>query len=159
MKHVFSDAFKLNLDVLKKGKTEELKFSVPCDFLDVHDAYLHFHGNVDVQGEAYIVDTRVVLHLDVVAHAIVPCIVCNGEADVEVCLHNFYHVEDISESRQPIYDFSTILREEILVECPQYSECHNGQCPDRNVVNQYLSQRDERDEYDTMSLPFSRLLK
>lgn len=143
----FSDAFQLNIDQLKKGKNENISQSVPSEVLDINETYMHFHGTVDFQGEAYVVDNRLILHLDVVAHAVVPCTICNGDADVEVKLYNFYHAEDLDKVTNPIYDFRKLIREEMLLECPQYSECNEGSCPEREVINQYLRKRKEKDEF------------
>ncbi len=133
------DIFKINIDVLSKGKTEEIDISVPCNILDTQELDLHFRGNLDIQGEAYVVDQQLVLHVDVSAHALISCSICNGDAEVSIKLPNFYHVEDIEGIKSSFLDYHTLLRDEIVLQIPQFEECNNGKCPERRAITQYLN--------------------
>lgn len=140
---MIDEKFIINTDRLRKNK--ELKFkidmSVPSDFLDVDEPELGFGEIIDIEGETYIVDDQLILHLDVVVPFALVCKVCNGDAAVLVKIHNFYHVEDLKGMKSPFFDFSKILREEILLEVPRFPECNGGNCPEREFINQYIERK------------------
>ena len=50
-----------------------------------------------------------------------------------------------------------MLRDEILLEVPQFAECGNGQCPSRIEIQKYLKQTDDDQEDDEGHHPFAQL--
>lgn len=135
--------FIINVDRLRKNKDQKLKIemSVSPEFLDVEEPELDFGEHIQIIGEAYLVDDQLVVHLDALVPLILVCKVCNGDASVMIKVNNFYHVEDLTALKSPYFDFSKVLREEILLEVPRFSECNEGNCPEREFMNQYLERK------------------
>ncbi len=130
--------FLINLDRLKKKDTLSLDQVVPSAFLDLGEHEIQFGDEINLRGEAYVVDERLVLHLDVLVPVVLTCTICNGEIPQNIVVNNLYHVEEISDLKSPIFDFSSVLRQEILLEVPRFSECQNGNCPERETLKAYL---------------------
>lgn len=135
--------FIINTDRLRKSKDLKLKIeiSAPSDFLDVTEPELDFGNQINIKGEAYIVDDQLVLQFEVVVPLILVCKVCNGDASIVRKIDNFYHVEDLKMLKSPHFDFGKVLREEILLEIPRYPECNGGSCPEREFINKYIVER------------------
>lgn len=132
------EAFKIYVEQLRDGHVHKIKEIHAPDFLDVHEDELRFEKPVDVEGEAYLADDKLILHLNISTHAIIPCSICNGPVDVEIQLPNFYHMEEPENIKSGIFDFGEVLREAILLEVPAFGECHQGNCPERAQVAHYL---------------------
>ena len=135
--------FIINTDRLRNSKELKVRvdLKIPSDFLEVEDSNLSFSQMVELQGEIYIVDDQLIMHFDVLATVISVCSICNGNADTEIEIKNFYHVEDLKKVKSPYFDYSSVLREEILLEAPQFAECNQGNCPDRELIKPYLVER------------------
>ncbi len=133
-----NDEFVINLDQLRKRKNHPLNMTVSSDFLGIEEGALHFGPQVDIEGEAYIVDERLILHLDVLVPAILTCTICNGDVQKTVKINNLYHIEEIAQIKSPTFDIAPILRQEILLEVPNYVECREGNCPQREIFKAYM---------------------
>ncbi len=135
--------FIINTDRLRNSKELKVRvdLKIPSNFLEVEDSELSFRQMVELQGEIYIVDDQLILHFDVLATVISECSICNRNADTEIKIKNFYHVEDLTKIKAPYFDFSSVLREEVLLEAPQFAECNQGSCPDRELIKPYLVER------------------
>ncbi len=132
--------FIIHVDRLRKnGKTLSIEAEVSSDFLDLPEEELHFLPDVHLSGEAYLAEEKLVLHLDAEASAVMACSVCNGETSIDIRVCNFYHVEELKNVKGACYDFSKVLREEILLAVPRFVECNNGNCPERALMTSYLS--------------------
>jgi uncharacterized metal-binding protein YceD (DUF177 family) len=134
------DAFKIYVEQLRDGHVEKLHETFAPNFLDIHEEELHFNENVTIEGEAYLADENLILHLQIATQAIIPCSICNGPVETKILLPNFYHMEPLADVKSGIFDFSNILREAILLEVPGFAECHNGNCPERKQVAKYLKE-------------------
>lgn len=132
--------FIINTDRLKKSQELKVKleFEVGSAFLCVQDQEIKFGDRVSVSGEVYIVDEELILHLNMEAAAILVCNICNGEAHTQIQINDVYHVVDLKEIKSPLFDFSSVIREEILLEIPRFVECNGGNCPDRELIKPYL---------------------
>ena len=135
--HDMNDAFNIYVKQLRGGETEHLNESLPPDFLGINEKDLAFKDNVCVEGDAYLADNELILHLNIAANAIVPCAICNEDVDVEIAIEDFYHAVPLSEVKTGIYNLSDILRETILLEVPAIAECQ-GDCPRRKDVQKYM---------------------
>lgn len=133
-----NEDFLINIDQLRKSGTLSLNLTLPSTFLELEENELHFGKEVVLQGEAYVVDERLVLHLDILVPALLPCTICSDDTPVNVKVDNLYHVEEIAQLKTPIFDFSPVLRQEILLEVPKYAECHDGNCPERENISRFL---------------------
>lgn len=133
-----NEAFKIYIDQLKDGQSEELSETFTPDFIEVKEEDLNFNDPVQVEGEAYLADNDLVLHLDVNTLATIPCAICNCEVKVPVELNNFYHTVPEAELKTGIYNFKEMLRENILLATPLFAECNEGQCPERTELKKFF---------------------
>lgn len=132
------DHFRIFVEQLREGHTEEIDETFPPAFLDVHEKELVFTEPVTVKGEVYLAEDTLVLHLDIEAVAEVPCSVCNKPVEVPISIEGFYHAVPVNEIKGAVYDFSEVLRETILLEVPHLAECREGKCPQRKTIGKYL---------------------
>lgn len=135
---MFLDDFILNVDLLRKEGAKDLDMSIESGRLQLDHQDAKFGPKVQLKGQAYLVDDRLILNLNVSTHAILPCTICNGEAEKLVEITNLYHVEELKNMKTTLFDFSEILKQEIFLEVPKYAECANGNCPERESMNHYL---------------------
>lgn len=135
--------FIINTDRLRKSKDLKHKVDciVPSGFLESEEEDISFGDTVSIKGEIYIVDDQLILHFNVGAVAMSACNICTGEAKTPIEINDFYHLEDLTQIKGPYFDFSTVLRDEIFLEVPQFTECNGGTCPDRELIKPYLSER------------------
>jgi len=142
--------FKIFVDRLKKEDKHKIHEVVSPDFLDIHEEELSFHNNVIVDGEAYLAHDELILHLSAEAEALIACAICNEGVPTKVRLEAFYHAEPLDKIKGAIFDYQELLRENILVETPEFVECE-GNCPKRKVLKKYL--KSEESSVDKKSDP------
>jgi len=133
------DHFKIYVDRLRSGQKEAIEENFAPDFLDVKEEDLHFPAPVAVKGETYVADDHLILHLDITTKALMPCAVCNEQTEIPIALKNLYLTIPLEEIKGAIFDFSTELREAILLQIPPFIECGNGKCPQREELKKYLT--------------------
>jgi uncharacterized metal-binding protein YceD (DUF177 family) len=132
------DAFRVYVEQLRHGVTEEINETFSPDFLEIQEKDLVFSKPVTLKGQVYLADEMLVLHFDIHAVATLACSICNEPADVEIAINGFYHAVPLNEIKGAVYDFREILRETILLEVPISTECHQGKCPQRKSLQKYL---------------------
>jgi len=144
-----NDAFKIYVDQLRNGHEEDIDEEFLPDFIDVNEKDLSFRDPVSVEGKAYIANDSLILHFEIATHATISCAVCNAPVSVEVNIHNFYHAEPLEEVKGGIYNLQPILRETILLDTPQFAECNQGKCAEREKISKYLKTENSKgDEVD-----------
>jgi uncharacterized metal-binding protein YceD (DUF177 family) len=129
---------KIYIDRLKDGKLEKLSASVPTAFLDTHDAELSFQDTLTLSGEAYIANDHLILRLKAKTSAYIPCTICNQPVEIPIFIDNFYHAKPLREIPSAVFDFSEELRDDILLQIPQFAECNQGHCLERENMKKYL---------------------
>lgn len=142
------DVLKIFIDRLKSEETEHIQQEVLPDFIDVHEADCDFSSPVQIQGEAYLANDHLVIHLKASTAASIPCRTCNGPLKTPVSV-DFTHTVDLTTLTNPVFDYSVDLREALLLQTPQFVEC--ASCPERDTVNKYLKQP------HSSQFPFSNL--
>lgn len=149
--------FKIFVDRLKKEQSISIHEVVSPDFLDVNEEELHFQNEVTVDGEAYLADDELILHLSAEAEAVIPCAICNESVPTAVVLGEFYHAEPLKAIKGKVFDYQELLRESILLETPEFVECQ-GRCPKRETLQKYLKNEtsDHQDQTEGYK-PFSDL--
>lgn len=140
------DIFRIYIDRLRDGDTEEFDQKVPPDFLDVCEEDLHFDDPVSFRGEAYFADGDLILHFFIATTATLPCSICNEPVKVPIEEFEFYHAEPVSEIKTGIFNFKELLREAVILEVPGFIECNNGNCPNRQNVSKYLKEEGGGDQ-------------
>lgn len=147
--------FKVYVDRLKKSPTEKIQEEVDSSFLEIAEEELAFPGTVRVWGDAYLADDHLILHLKAKTEAKVPCAICNELFTYPIEI-DFYHTQPLEEIGGPIFDYTSALRESILLQVPPFSECHQGACPERNAINKFLKKETVAQDPD-VQFPFSNL--
>ena len=133
------DVFKIYVGRLQTGKEEAIAEELAPDFIEVDEENLSFPEKISLQGKTYLAEDELVMQIDAQTVCKVPCSVCNEEVAVPVKVDNFYHVQPIKEIKGAVFDYSALLREAILLDSPDFVECHNGTCPERKGMESYLS--------------------
>lgn len=153
------DIFKIYVEQLRDGHIEKIAGEITSARLELNDAELRFKDPIELTGEAYLANDALVLNFDVSGKAEIACTICNQPVELDVEVANFYHVEPLDEIKSGVYNFREILREDILLNTPQFAEC-GGNCPRREDVKRYLkpitedpAQKEEQDGYQ----PFADL--
>jgi len=137
-----NDQFKIYTEQLREGNVEKIHETFAPDFLDINERDLHFDKPVKVDGEAYLAEDELVLHLNIATVATLPCLVCNEPVDIELNINEFYHAVPLQEIKTGVYNLRELLRETILVETPLLAECCQGKCPQRKVLKKYFKKDD-----------------
>lgn len=133
-----SDFFVILIDRLKGGRSQKIEGAFDPAFLQVDEPDLRFATQVHVQGEAYLTDAHLIIHLKAHTAASMPCAVCNQMIAAILKLDNFYHTAPVEEIRGAKFDFTEALREAFLIELPKTIECNGGNCPERATMTPYL---------------------
>lgn len=133
-----NDRFKIYVEQLRDGHIEKISEKFSPDFLDVHEQDLKFVDPVLVDGEAYLAEDMLILHVDIKTTGLIPCSICNEPVKVEIAIDGSYHATPLDEIKGGVFNFQEIIREVILLETPILAECNKGKCPQRTLVQKYL---------------------
>lgn len=153
---LMDESFKIYADRLKDGHRETIVEQLPPDFLDVQETGLAFPAPIKIEGEAYLADSSLIIHLEITTEAIMPCAICNQATLVKIHISNFYHAQETSEIKGGVFDLKETLRETILLELPTVVECQNGNCPERKEMMKYCSKNEKQQSQDDHH-PFANL--
>ena len=128
---------KIYIDRLTGEKTESIRESADAALMDIHEKELCFPSPIDIDGTVYLAGDHLVLHLKVETEAIQPCAICNNMVTSRITLDDFYHTVPLDDCKEAVYNYTDVLREAILLEIPQFVECHHG-CPEHSAIKPYL---------------------
>lgn len=131
------DTFKIFVEQLRDGHTEVLSGQLSPNFLEVKEEDLRFEDLIEVEGEAYLADNELIVHLNIKTLATLPCVICNQPVKVEEEIKNFYHAEPLENIKSGIYSLQGLIRESIVLDAPSFAECE-GRCPQREDIAKYL---------------------
>jgi hypothetical protein len=150
------EAFKIYLDRLKGGKSQEIQGSFSPEFLEVDEDELKFERPINVKGEAYLTEDHLVIHLKASSAAKMPCAIFNEMIETPLVVNNFYHTEVLTDIKDAIFDLSGPLREALLIELPRTIECKGGNCPSRKLIAPFI-RSEKRVDGDATYFPFADL--
>lgn len=128
----------LDIEQLEKGKKEKIEQTLSPKFLDISEKELQFKSPVHVQGEAYVITDHLILKFSVTTEAEMVCSVCNKPVQVPLLIREVSHSIPLPEIESSIFDYTGLVREEIVLHIPQFIECHQGKCPERPQINKFL---------------------
>jgi uncharacterized metal-binding protein YceD (DUF177 family) len=152
------EKLKIYIDRLKNSQTLEIDETLPPDFLEIDEEELTFEEPVRLHGEAYLANDHLVLHLNIETSAYLPCSICNDSVHTPIAIKNIYLTEPLEEIKGSIFDMTEEVRETVLLQTPLFTECHNGKCPDREVLNKFLKPgENDKPGTDNVHFPFSDL--
>jgi uncharacterized metal-binding protein YceD (DUF177 family) len=129
---------KIFIDRLRDGHIEKFSFKAPSAFLDLNEKDLSCSAPIDIDGEAYIATDHLILKLDLSTTISMPCSICNEPTEIKLHVPDFYHAEPLQEIKGAVFDYTECLREDILIQVPQFTECHGGKCPERENIKNFL---------------------
>ena len=144
---------KIYVDRLKEGQKETFKGTVSCDFMP-KEQDLFFEKDIHLSGESYVAGDHLMIKLTARVLAFIPCSICNKPTEVPLILSDFYHAEPLEDISSSVFDFSELLRTDLLLQLPKFIECQ-GKCPERDSMKKYLKQ--ETAKTDNTHFPFSTL--
>jgi uncharacterized metal-binding protein YceD (DUF177 family) len=130
--------FKIYIDRLRGGHEEKISETIPPDFLEIHEKDLVFSKPVVISGESYLSGDHLVIKLKIETEASIPCTICNEPTPFPIVLNHFYLTVALDEIKTHVFDCTQEIREAILLQVPPFIECHEGQCPEREVISKYL---------------------
>jgi uncharacterized metal-binding protein YceD (DUF177 family) len=129
-------------DQLKKNYPDSLEESillkVEPDFLDISEKNLSFESAVNIRGKAYVTNEYLLITLSISTEVKLPCIICNEPFFYPIEVKRFHQSVALENLPSSIYDYSSLVREEILLNLPPFAECHAGRCPERQHLTSYL---------------------
>lgn len=139
------ELFKIYVDQLKGGNTEQISATFPPDFIGQRDDELAYDREVIVTGEAYLADQELILHFNATTSVEIPCSICNEPVRHPIELNNFYHAEELENIKTGIFCFNEVLRDALMLEAPHFVECNDGKCPARKEYDRFFhsSEADE----------------
>lgn len=142
---VTDDRLKIYIDQLRDGQISEINETFPPEFIDICEADLAFRKPVSVNGQAYLADDTLILHLKIATVAQIACTICNKLVDTPISIPDFYHAEPLDNIKGGTFNFHEPVREAVLLDTPPFAEC-NGSCPARKELKKYLKSPEESDD-------------
>lgn len=146
-------------DRLKDGRQESVSEQIAPTLMEIEEKELSFPEPIVVKGKVYIANDHLVMHFDIATTARLPCMVCNDFFTLNISIKNFYQTVALSELSSPQFNFSPEIREAILLQIPQYAECHQGKCPERQIITRFLKNPSKPAVDSTNNFPFADLEK
>jgi len=146
------------VDRLKNDQTLKIDETLPPDFLGIDESELSFKEPVHTQGEVYLADDHLVIHLAIDTVATLPCSICNETVTVPIQIKNLYLTQPLAEISGSIFDLGEEVRETVILQTPLFVECSGGKCPEREQIKKFFKKElpPEKDEV-TINFPFADL--
>jgi DUF177 domain-containing protein len=147
-----SDDFKIYIDRLRNEEIDSFKFEIDPSFLDINENELTFDRKILISGKSYLADDNLVIDLNAKTYYNMPCAFCSELIEKFLQIEHFTQVISLDTIKDAIFNFSDILRNEILLNIPQFIECDLNQCKERKNLAKYLK-KDPNEGY----YPFKEL--
>lgn len=131
---------RIYIDRLKEGQEQLFHEQVSCsEIFDADEVGSLIAGPVDLSFKAYLAGHELVIEWrKIAAICHVNCIICNEQFDLPVVIEEGRHIEPLSAIRGAVFNPSSLVREQILLEVPSYAECTGGTCPERETIKRYI---------------------
>ena len=149
------------IDRLHQGKKYELNIVVDSSFMEIEEGFLVIGDKITIVGSCYLVEQEVHLCFTIKAPYKVPCKICNEWVAEELYIEQLHHQMPLTDIQGPSFDFSQIIREALLIEVSNFSECNHqqGKCKYREEVKHYFSSSNDSETRSSIreNKPFERL--
>ncbi len=122
----------------RDGKRQTLDYVLPADFLDIREEGISFHSPLHLKGGVYATDDHLILQLSAETEVEMPCSVCNEKTFVPLKTEEIFHTIPFDEMESTTFDFTDLVREEIIILIPQFVECNQGKCPSRTDISKFI---------------------
>ncbi|PWU16334.1 MAG: hypothetical protein C5B45_00765 [Chlamydiae bacterium] len=145
------------IDRLKTGQIEKISESISSDFLEIDEQDLAFDKIFKIEAEAYLANDHLIIQFTLNINAFIPCSICNAMTKNTLKVDNTCFSIPLSEVKGAVFDFTDEVRSTILNLVPSFSECNQGNCPDRSLVKKYLKNpaKDESSKTKDVYFPFA----
>ena len=137
---------KIFIDKLSLDQEEEITLVISPQFLEIEDKELIFDSPIEISGKCYVTNESFILQLQSKTQTKMPCSICNTLVNIDLEANEIYHSVFLEELSTNIFDYSSLVREELLLQVPPFAECENGNCPERKVITKYLKIRSPKEE-------------
>jgi uncharacterized metal-binding protein YceD (DUF177 family) len=128
---------KFNIEQLKDGKIEKFHHTVAPSILELYDEKELTFSEIELQGQLYLAADHLIVQASIKTQINMPCSICNEMTSYPLSCKEITHAETISDIKAGIFDLGPIVREELLLQLPQFIEC-KGKCPERETLKKYL---------------------
>ena len=143
------------VDRLRDDHEEKIQEEVASSLLKIDEPNLHFAPTIKIDGKAYLADDHLILQLNIKTEVTIPCSICNEEVTLPLVIKQFIHTLPLSSIPSHVFDYSNEVREVTLLNTPEFTECHSGQCPQRGGFKKFI--KTEKDLETHVQYPFSDL--
>ena len=126
------------IDRLKTGQIERISESISSNFLEIDEQDLAFDKIFKLEAEAYLANDHLIIQFALNISAFIPCSICNAMTENFLKIDNTCFSIALSEIKGAVFDFTDEIRSTILNLVPSFSECNQGNCPDRPLLKKYL---------------------
>lgn len=137
---IMSSLFNICIKELKNGKTIPVDIDTSPDFLEIIENDLIFSDPISIKGQIYLTNQHMILQLSIDTKGQIPCSICNAMTSFSISIQNFTQTEDLENIKLSTFNYAHIVREEILLAIPSYTEC-SGTCPWRPFVTKYMKKK------------------
>jgi uncharacterized metal-binding protein YceD (DUF177 family) len=137
------------LEQLQDGQTVAVEESLPPSFLHLEETDVVFNRPIYLKGEVSRAGDHLILRVKAQTEVLMPCSFCNEMTLVPLCTQ-----EICGESEERVFDYSGLVREEIILMVPQFAECTGGHCPNRSLLDKLRKKKTASTPHHT---PFSEL--
>lgn len=148
------EPLKIFTEQLRDERHEKIQATLPPEFLELSEKEVSACSPVVIEGEAYALDELLMVEVAVRAEIEMVCSVCNRPVRVTLENKNILISIPFSELPSSVFDCSTLIREEIVMLIPQFIECKQEGCPERQVLKQYLK---SEKKHEAQNFPFAGL--
>lgn len=124
---------------LQDGAIHPLSVDGDPSFMQVADGEAVFSHAVCVRGKAYLAGDEGIVLLSCSTQVELPCRICNDRVVENLSVEELYFACPLSDCKNGVINFSEVVREALLLELPQVTECGGGTCPQRQEMLQYYS--------------------
>ena len=148
---------KIFIKQLQTDHQEKIDLTVSPDFFELSESELIMEAPVSVKGEIYVTDHHLILHLDAKTRAKMPCAICNNLTDLSLEA-KIYESLPLSEIEDSLFDYSSFVKEELLLQIPLFAECESN-CPERSNLKAFLKKEEPKKSapHENTHFPFSDL--
>ena len=129
---------KIFIERLEPQTEYPLSHSLAPSFLQIEEKELIVTAPVDVKGKVFLTDHTLIFHLSCKTAIHMPCSICNKMQVFFLNSTETIHSFDLEELRESTFDYSFLVREDLLLQIPQFAECNEGKCSERESLSSYI---------------------
>lgn len=132
------ESLKIYIDRLRHEHKVVIQETLPPQFMDVNEEGLQFKAPITVSAECYLAEDHLVIHLSVSTTALLPCAICNELVEHPIKIKNLYSTIPLDDIKGAIFDLTQEIRDQVLLQLPLFTECSQGECPERIAMKKFL---------------------